>query len=167
MLNKHGGSSPPLGTIAPLRLVRDLPEHFLIMNGDILTDLDFAALYAAHVASGALGTVATYERDATIDFGVIRFDAARRVTGFTEKPTAHYSVSMGVNVFSRGVLDLIPPDTHFGFDDLVLAMIARGCDLRAYPFNGYWLDIGRPEDYDRANAEFEALRDRFLPPGRP
>jgi len=154
----------PLSTIGPLRLVKDLPEHFLVMNGDVLTDLDFGELYETHVASGAVGTVATYERDVRIDFGVLKHGGAEhRITGFVEKPTEHFSVSMGVYAFSRKILDLVPPDTAFGFDDLMLALIERGDDVRAYPYSGYWLDIGRPDDYGRANDEFETMRDRLLP----
>jgi len=154
----------PLSTIAPLTLIDDLPEHFLLMNGDVLTDLDFAELYRAHLDSGAVATIATYERDVTIDFGVLRRDEQGRVVGFCEKPTEHFSVSMGVYAFSRRILELVPRGERFGFDHLMHALIERGWDVRAYPFEGYWLDIGRPEDYDRANAEFERIRHRFLPP---
>ena len=154
----------PLGTIGPLRLIKDLPEHFLVMNGDILTDLDFAHLYQTHVSSGALATVGTYERDVKIDLGVLKYDrATRRVVAFVEKPIEHFSVSMGAYAFSRRVLDFVPEDRPFGFDHLMLAMIEKGLNVRAYPFDGFWLDIGRPEDYERANNEFEQIRDRFLP----
>jgi NDP-sugar pyrophosphorylase family protein len=77
----------PLSTIAPLKLIGDLPEHFLVMNGDILTDLDFAALYARHVAGGADITVATFQRDSRIDFGVLRTEwwASRRNPSTTSR----------------------------------------------------------------------------------
>lgn len=155
----------PLGTIGPLKLIRDLPEHFMVMNGDILTDLDFGALFRTHVSSGALATVATYERDVRIDFGVLRYEpSTHRVVGFVEKPVEHFSVSMGAYAFSRRILDFVPDDTAFGFDHLMLTLIERGLDVRAYPFHGFWLDIGRPDDYDRANTEFEQIREQFLPP---
>jgi len=155
----------PLSTIGPLKLIKDLPEHFLVMNGDVLTDLDFGKLFREHVASGAAGTVATYERDVKIDFGVLGYEGEdHHVVQFIEKPTEHFSVSMGVYAFSRRILDLVPPETAFGFDDLMLAMIEKQWDIRAYPFTGYWLDIGRPDDYDRANKEFESLRPVLLGP---
>jgi NDP-sugar pyrophosphorylase family protein len=157
----------PLSTIGPLKLIKDLPAHFLVMNGDILTNLDFGDLYRTHLSSGAVGTIATYERDVKIDFGVLRYAGDdHRIVGFVEKPVEHFSVSMGVYAFSDRILELVPEDTAFGFDDLMLALIAKDRDVRAYPFDGYWLDIGRPDDYDRANAEFERLRDEFLPPER-
>ncbi|HET6429118.1 MAG TPA: sugar phosphate nucleotidyltransferase [Phycisphaerae bacterium] len=154
----------PLGTIGPLKLIEDLPENFLVMNGDVLTDLDFGDLYRGHVASKAMATVGTYERDVRIDFGVLRYQPSdRRIVAFVEKPTEHFSVSMGVYAFSRRILDIVPDDTPFGFDHLMLALIARKAQVHAYPFTGHWLDIGRPDDYDQANVDFERLRDKFLP----
>lgn len=148
----------PLGTVGPLRLLRGLPERFLVMNGDVLTDLDYAALYRAHGDSGAPLTIATYQRDTRIDFGVLDVDGAtRRITGFREKPTYHFDVSMGVYVFSRDVLDVVPADRPYGLDQLVLDLLARGTAVNAFPFGGYWLDIGRPDDFDRANQEIEGL----------
>lgn len=154
----------PLGTIGPLMLIKDLPKHFLVMNGDVLSDIDYAAIYNHHLRSRNVGTVSTYERRVKIDFGVIRFDSSdHRVVEFTEKPAESFSVCMGVNVFDRNVLKLVPSNSPFGFDDLVLKLIAKGKRIRAYPYDGYWLDIGRPDDYERASREFDAHRDRFLP----
>jgi len=154
----------PLSTIGPLRLIPDLPEHFLVMNGDVLTDIDYAALVRAHIESGAIGTVATYERDTKIDFGVLKYDGDRnRITGFVEKPIEHFSVSMGVYAFSRRIMQFIPVGQPFGFDHLMLKLIAENQDIRAHPFAGYWLDIGRPDDYDRANNEFDQIISRLLP----
>jgi NDP-sugar pyrophosphorylase family protein len=153
----------PLSTIGPLRLIPDLPEHFLVMNGDLLTDLDFASLYRAHVEGGAAGTVATYRREVRVDFGVLEHDPATfRLTGFTEKPVERFAVSMGIYAFSRRILDLVPEGRAFGFDELMLACLAAGVDVRAYPYDGYWLDIGRPDDYEQANREFPAIRARLL-----
>ncbi len=154
----------PLSTIGPLRLIPDLPEHFLVMNGDVLTDLDFGAFYRSHVESGAIGTVATYQRDTKIDFGVLKYNGDRnRITGFVEKPIEHFSVSMGVYAFSRRIMDFVPEGVPFGFDHLMLKLIAEHQDVRAHPFDGYWLDIGRPDDYDRANTEFREIIGRLLP----
>lgn len=153
----------PLSTIGPLKLIGDLPEHFLVMNGDLLTDLDMAALFERHVGSGAMATVATYERDVRIDFGVLRYEGdERRVTGFSEKPVEHFSVSMGIYAFSRDVLDIVPEGRSFGFDDLMITCVERGLDVRAYPHDGYWLDIGRPDDYDQANRDVDEVLRRLL-----
>jgi NDP-sugar pyrophosphorylase family protein len=153
----------PLGTIGPLKLIRDLPERFLVMNGDLLTDLDMSALHEAHAESGAVATIATYERDISIDFGVLHWEGPdRRITRFVEKPREHFSVSMGIYAFSRDVLDLVPEGRPFGFDQLMLACIERGLDVRAYPHEGYWLDIGRPDDYDRANRDVDSIIEKLL-----
>ena len=155
----------PLGTIGPIRQILDrLPEQFLVMNGDILTDLDFAHLLDEHAASDAPITVGTFRREVKVDFGVLEL-ADDRIVGFEEKPTLDYTVSMGVYALTRETLRRYPPDRAFGFDELMIDLLARGERPAAYPFDGYWLDIGRPEDYDRANAEFEELRARLLPEG--
>lgn len=154
----------PLGTIGPLKLLPNLPDDFLVMNGDILTDLDFGKFFQAHLGSGAMATIATYERNVNIDFGVLKFREDHRIVEFVEKPTEQFCVSMGIYAFSRRILEFVPENQQFGFDHLMLTMIERGLDVRAYPYHGYWLDIGRPDDYDRANEEFERLRDRLLPP---
>jgi len=155
----------PLNTIGPLKLIRDLPENFLVMNGDILTDLDFGRFFDFHVSRGAEATIATYERDVKIDFGVLRRGSDDRIVHFVEKPVEHFSVSMGVYAFSRRILDLVPDNQPYGFDNLMLDMIAAKRDVRGYPFNGYWLDIGRSDDYERANSEFEQVRHRLLGQG--
>jgi mannose-1-phosphate guanylyltransferase len=152
----------PLGTIGPIRQILDrLPDRFLVMNGDILTDLDFAQLLDAHAATDAPITVGTYRRQVHVDFGVLEV-ADGRIRRFEEKPTLEYTVSMGVYALARETLRRYPPGQPFGFDELMVDLLGRGERPAAYPFDGYWLDIGRPEDYDRANAEFEELRARLL-----
>ncbi|MBT1094531.1 NDP-sugar synthase [Streptomyces chartreusis] len=152
----------PLGTMGPLLNLRDrLPEHFLVMNGDVLTDLDYADVLRTHEASGTPLTIATYARKVHIDFGVLTTDASR-VVAFTEKPSIDYRVSMGVYGVSRTTLDHYTPGLPLGFDELVLDLLAAERPPHAYEFDGYWLDIGRPDDYDRANAEFTSRKSLLL-----
>ncbi|HVN12988.1 MAG TPA: sugar phosphate nucleotidyltransferase [Kineosporiaceae bacterium] len=154
----------PLSTIGPLLGFLDaLPEHFLVMNGDVLTDLDYADLLRGHVRSGAPLTVATYRRSVKIDFGTLE-TSGDRIVEFREKPVLDYVVSMGVYALSRSTLERYPSNVPFGFDELVLDLLARNEPPRAHPFDGYWLDIGRPDDYDEANRRFEELRPILLPP---
>jgi NDP-sugar pyrophosphorylase family protein len=154
----------PLSTIGPLlNFLEDLPEHFLVMNGDVLTDLDYCDLLTGHIESGAPLTVATYQREVKIDFGTLE-TMGERVVKFSEKPTLAYGVSMGVYAMSRSTLERYPKNVPFGFDDLVLDLLARHEPPRAHHFGGYWLDIGRPDDYDEANRRFEELRPLLLPP---
>lgn len=150
----------PLGTVAPVKLIKNLPEHFIVMNGDLLTDIDYAAVYQAHVDSGAQLTITTFRRDNKIDFGVIDVDEeTKRVVGFREKPYYHFVVSTGVYVYSRSLLDRVPLNEPYGLDNLVLDMLKDGVPINTYAHQGYWLDIGRPDDYEQANMDAE----RFLP----
>ncbi len=153
----------PLGTMGPLRLISDLPEHFLVMNGDVLTDLPFSQLYEMHCDTNAVFTVAAYHRTVNIDFGVLESNGANELTGFHEKPNYEFDVSMGVYIASRRVLDYIPDQEPFGFDDLMNLLIQRQEFPHVFKYTGYWLDIGRQDDCLRAVQEFPDLKDRLLP----
>ncbi len=157
----------PLGTIGPLLPILDkLPERFLVMNGDVLTDLPFGEFLRGHSTSDDPLTVATFDRRVHVDFGVLDV-VDDHISAFREKPTLPFQVSMGVYALSRETLRAYEPGLPFGFDDLVLDLLDKGNPPRSFAFDGYWLDIGRPEDYDRANADFESLRSAFLPPVSP
>jgi NDP-sugar pyrophosphorylase family protein len=159
----YATEAKPLSTMGPVVAILDkLPEQFLVLNGDILTDLSFSALLDAHSASNAQLTIATYHRHVDVDFGVLTVEAGR-VVGFVEKPTLNYQVSMGVYAVSRAALAGYPAGEALGFDRLVIDLLAAGRNPASYAFEGYWLDIGRPEDYDRANSEFVRLRSHLLP----
>lgn len=152
----------PLGTVGPLVQHRDrLPDDFLVMNGDILTDLPFDRLFDHHLTNGADVTVAAYTRIVDIDFGVLEVDEAR-IVGFREKPSLDYTVSMGIYGLSRSVLERFVPGMPLGFDELLLDQLSQGRPPQPFLFDGFWLDIGRPEDYDRANAEFPIRRPSLI-----
>jgi len=152
----------PLSTVAPIKLIKDLPENFFVLNGDILTDIDYGKLYESHIQSSAVITVATYTREVKIDFGVMQLDKSHRtITGFQEKPVHTYNVSMGIYVFHRSILDNVPVNQPYGFDNLMLDLLKQGKTIHAFPYNGYWLDIGRPDDYEQANEEFASLKEKF------
>lgn len=143
-----------LGTMGPLRLIDDLPENFLIMNGDVLTDLDYGAAFRGHVAAARQFTIFAAARKQKIDFGVLHLDAEHRLTGFEEKPELGYTVSMGIYAANRSVLDRIPAGRPFGFDHLMLDYLRTGDRVDVHEHRGYWLDIGRPDDYERASEEW-------------
>lgn len=156
----------PLGTMGPLVLHRDeLAPDVLVINGDVLTDLDLAGVLEGHVRSGSPLTVCTYERSQLVDFGVLDIDGDR-IVAFREKPVERFQVSMGVYALSAGTLAPYVPGAPFGFDELVLDLLERGRPPRVHPFDGYWLDIGRPDDYERANEEWPGIRSRLLPGAR-
>lgn len=146
----------PLSTVAPLKLIRKLDDNFLVANGDVLTDLDFKKLYDYHLRTGALLTVATHRRLNKIDYGVIKAGPDRMVTAFEEKPVYDFTVSMGVYVFSREVLRFVPDSEPFGFDHLMLKLINEKQRIATYPFDGYWMDIGRPDDYEQAKVDVKS-----------
>ncbi len=154
----------PLGTAGPIALVPDLHERFLVMNGDLLTGINYTDLLAHHQASGALGTVAVYPRSVKIDLGVVEYDDQQRLTQYIEKPTQHYRVSMGIYIFEPRVLDFIPRNQRLDLPELVKRLVAAGEIMNCYPYDGYWLDIGRPDDYAQAVADFEKLASQLLPP---
>lgn len=160
---RYSKEDKPLGTAGPLSLIPDLDETFLMMNGDVLTTLNYNELYHRHQASGAMATIAMHKRAVKIDLGVIESDPDNRVVGYIEKPTYHYQVSMGVYVFEPSVLAYIPQGECLDFPDLVLQMMKSGEYVKGYPYDGYWLDIGRTDDYAQAAEEFERLRSQFLP----
>lgn len=155
----------PLGTMGPLKLIGDLPDIFLIMNGDVLTDLNFETFYAHHTSRDNTFTVATCQREMRSEFGVLDFNEGDTLHGFREKPVVHYNVSMGIYMASRSILDFIPDDAAYGFDNLVLDMMAARQPVHVYRHNGYWLDIGRPDDYMTAIDMFEANSSMFLKQG--
>lgn len=140
----------PLGTAGALRAIDDLDETFLVMNGDIVTDLDFGALVAFHREQEAALTIATMEKEVPLSLGVIEHDE-RRVTGYVEKPTLSFDVSMGVYVYEPRVLELMPAG-YFDFPDVVHLLLRHGEPVVSYPFSGTWFDIGTPGDHERAVA---------------
>ena len=153
----------PLGTSGPLANVKGLTRTFLVTNGDVLTDLDFAELIAYHQQQGGIATIATHKRKVTINLGVVDVDKDNTVTDYLEKPDFNYLVSMGLYVFEPRVLNYIAKDEYLDFPDLVRSLIAAGEKVNSFIFKGYWEDLGRPDDYERASADFERNRSQFLP----
>jgi len=153
----------PLGTVGPLTLISGLTDSFILMNGDVLTTLDYRELIRFHRERGSVATIASYVRNVKIDFGVIEADNESYVSDYIEKPTFDYRVSMGVYVFEPAVLACLKPHEHCDFPDLIKTLVAAKRKVASYPFSGYWLDMGRPDDYARAIEEFEARRGEFLP----
>lgn len=151
----------PLGTMGPLKRISDLPEHFLVMNGDILTDLDYAKFYDMHVEGNNIFTISSHVREQLVDYGVLE-TANGYLTELREKPRLHYEVSMGVYMASRRALNFVPVDIAYGFDHLMHDLIVGRQSVAVKKFSGYWLDIGRPDDYAQAIDEFESMRTKFL-----
>jgi NDP-mannose synthase len=155
----------PVGTAGPLALVSELDQTFLVMNGDLLTTIDFEDLLRTHRAGGAAVTVGVLEKQVPVDLGIVETDAGGLVVNYIEKPTLTYDVSVGVYAMEPSVLAHIERGKRLDLPDLVLRLIAAGADVRAYRFSGAWFDIGRPDDYAAASEHFERRREELLPDG--
>lgn len=152
----------PLGTMAPLKLIKDLPDNFLVMNGDILTDLNFADFYDQHITDNSIFTISSNRRKNQIDYGVLDIDNNGYLEGFKEKPVINYEVSMGIYMVGNEVMKFIPKNAHYGFDNLMIDLLGAQRKIRVKMFEGYWLDIGRPDDYIKAIEEFDVMKKKFL-----
>jgi NDP-sugar pyrophosphorylase family protein len=155
----------PTGTAGSLRLVPDLPETFLVMNGDVLTTLDYSKLIEFHHRSGAWLTIGGHRKPVNIDLGVLRLRGSD-VIDYIEKPQYIYPVSMGVYVYDRRVLAHIPSAGHFDFPELVLRLLAEKRKVACFESDALWLDIGRHEDYLAAQEAFAQNQERFRPTAR-
>lgn len=159
---RYSKETKPLGTAGPLALIDGLNETFLVVNGDTLTMLDFQKFIHFHQKSGALASIAMSKRKVKIDLGVLQLDSHNIVTGYIEKPNYEYQVSMGIYMFEPGVKRYVPTGEYFDFPTLVLKLLEDGQRVAGYPFDGYWKDLGRPDDYHEAVQDFERMRDAFL-----
>jgi len=156
----------PLGTAGPLSLITSrLDAPFMVTNGDVLTNLDFTSLIRFHYESESIATIASKTRQVSIDLGVLETGIDNMLTGYIEKPSYTFQVSMGIYIFEPRVLDYIPHNSYLDFPDLVSKLIKAGEKIKRYPFEGYWQDLGRQVDYEQAVQDFDRLRDEILPPG--
>ena len=153
----------PLGTAGPLSLVPNLDRTFLVTNGDVLTLLDINDLFEFHRQQGGICTIAMHERQVKVELGVIETEDDYNIKGYIEKPSFDFKVSMGMYVFEPEVLNYIPEGDYLDFPDLIHKLLDAGEKVVGYPFDGYWMDLGNPEDYAQANQDFERMRGQFLP----
>jgi len=162
---QYSRESKPLGTAGPLSLIENLTNPFLVMNGDILTTLNYSALIKYHKEKAGIATIAMHQRTVDVDFGVIELNTNNEITSYIEKPNLKYLVSMGIYIFDTEVLSYIKKSEKIDFPDLVKKLLKNNERVIGYPSNDYWLDIGRHEDYERAIEEFEENKEKFLPGG--
>lgn len=157
----------PLGTAGPLRLVGGLDRTFLVMNGDLLTDLAFDELVAVHRRAGNVVTIATHERRHVVDYGVLHTEPGEspRLVAYEEKPESSLTVSMGVYVMEPEVIQRIPAAGYFDFPQLVQRLLEEGSRVGTFPFSGFWLDIGRRDDYESALEQWRSTSEAADPQG--
>ena len=156
--------SKPLGTAGPLAFVPDLEETFIVSNGDVMTLINVRDFIDFHRQQGGICTIAMHERKFKVELGVIEQDNGDyQITGYIEKPTMDYKVSMGMYIFEPDVIKYIPKDEYLDFPNLIHILLAASERVIGYPFEGYWMDLGNPDDYAQANQDFDHLRAQFLP----
>ncbi len=151
----------PTGTAGSLSLVPGLDDTFLVLNGDLLTNIDLQALIKYHREQNAILTIATHQRKVKIDLGVLEFDEESVITNYLEKPETTYHVSMGIYVYEPRVLSYIPKGAYLDFPNLVMKLIAAKEKVVSYVTDCLWLDIGRPDDYARAQELFSHRKEDF------
>ncbi len=147
----------PLSTIGPITLIKDLPDNFLVMNGDVLTDLNFVEFMKYHINNKNDVTVATYKRTHKVDFGVLKFGEDKRIYAFEEKPVYNFDVNMGIYAINKRVIEALPKGEKYGFDNLMIDGIKKGIKIMVYAHKGIWLDIGRPDDYEKAEDTIKQI----------
>lgn len=152
----------PLGTAGSLSLIPAQNEPFLVMNGDTLTTLDYSNLLNFHKKNKGIVTIASHKRQVKIDFGVLKVDNQSILTGYDEKPTLDYIVSMGVYVLNPEVLQYLKPNQRIDFPDIVKKFLIEGKRVQTYITDEFWLDIGRHDDYENATKCFESMKNKFL-----
>jgi NDP-sugar pyrophosphorylase family protein len=161
----------PLGTAGALATIERLDDTFLAMNGDVLTTLDYGYLFDAHRRAGNVLTIATHRRVVRTEYGVIHLDGERgetaAVAGYEEKPEIPYVVSMGVYVAEPEVLEYVDAGSYLDVPDLVLRLLEDRQRVGSFLYEGYWLDIGRHDDYERAIGEYEQLKNQLFPEYEP
>jgi NDP-sugar pyrophosphorylase family protein len=160
---KYVREQKPLGTAGSLTLVSGLDDTFLVMNGDILTSLNYSNLIAYHLEKKGILTIGMHMKRTQIDLGVIETNRDYTITGYLEKPEKVYPVSMGIYVYEPAVVDYLEPKKYLDFPDLVLRLLENGEKIVGYPCDDFWMDIGRQEDYVLAQEEFERRKEIFLP----
>lgn len=149
---EYSVESTRLGTVGPLKIIEDLPEKFLVLNGDVVCDVDFADFYDEFSIQDDRLVPLITSRGHKVDFGVIETNKNGALKVMREKPEMSLQVLTGIYMFSSVVVDWIPSGVNFGIDDLIRYMLENDMRVRTKLHEGFWLDIGRPEDYEIAQA---------------
>lgn len=159
---KYSFEEKPLGTVGPLTLIPGLDKTFMVMNGDLLTTLDYLKLIEYHKKQKPIATIAAQKRSVDVDFGVIQRNQDDHMVRYIEKPKLSYTVSMGIYIFEPKILEFIPKGEKFDFPDLMQLLLEKEKKVAIYNSTDFWLDIGRPDDYQKAVEEFEKNKEKFF-----
>jgi NDP-sugar pyrophosphorylase family protein len=150
----YSSETKPLGTVGPIALVESLDEHFIVMNGDTLCDIDYGSFLKQHSISGCPLTIATYAKKVKIELGVMEFDPSKKLKAYIEKPTLQYNVSTGIYAMSRDILPLIPKNEYFDFPTLVKLLLEKKIGVQTIEHKGIWHDLGSIESFESAIEDY-------------
>ena len=155
----------PLGTAGAIGYaLEDLGDDFIVMNGDLLTTLNYKQMFMFHQKRAAAGTIATFKREIKIDFGVLEFDSSQKLKTYTEKPSYPFNLGMGINILNADVASqFLVKGEYLDMPDLMIKIKNEGNPVYCYNKDCFWLDMGCPGDYEEANEAFEKMKDKFLP----
>ena len=146
-----------MGTAGALSLLKGRPkDDFFVMNGDLLTNVNFEYLHEYHKDSNALASICIRKYEMQVPYGVVNV-RANKVTSIEEKPTQSFFVSAGIYMFSPIVLDFIPKGVFYDMPTLFSELLKHDFPIHPFPIREYWLDIGRMDEYRRANDEYEGV----------
>ncbi|MFX4267582.1 nucleotidyltransferase family protein [Aliarcobacter butzleri] len=146
-----------MGTAGALSLLKDKPnEPFFVMNGDLLTNINFEHLHNYHIATNSIGTMCVREYDFQVPYGVVNIKDSK-IISIEEKPTHKFFVSAGIYMLSPEVLEYIPENQFYDMPTLFEKIISKGKNAISFPLREYWLDIGRIEEYKKANEEYDEV----------
>jgi NDP-sugar pyrophosphorylase family protein len=159
---KYSYEEKPLGTMGPLTLIPGLKKTFMVMNGDLLTSLNYRKLINYHLSKKPIATIAVKKREIETDYGVLEYNKNFELTRYREKPKIPYQVSMGIYVFEPRILNFIPRNKRFDFPELMNLLLRKGEKVLVYPSDDFWLDIGRHEDYRKAIEEFDKIKRKIF-----
>jgi NDP-sugar pyrophosphorylase family protein len=159
---KYSYEEKPLGTMGPLTLIPGLKKTFMVMNGDLLTSLNYRKLINYHLSKKPIATIAVKKREIETDYGVLEYNKNFELTRYREKPKIPYQVSMGIYVFEPRILNFIPRNKRLDFPELMNLLLKKGEKVLVYPSDDFWLDIGRHEDYRKAIEEFDKIKRKIF-----
>lgn len=154
----------PLGTAGAVASVIDnLGKDFIVMNGDLLTSLDYKKLIKYHLNNKSSATIATFKREVKMDFGVIEMEKDGKLKSLVEKPSFFYNFGMGINLLNaESVKSLLKKNVYLDMPDLMLKLKDQGKSVFCFTEDCFWLDMGRPEDFEKATEVFEARKNEFI-----
>ena len=155
----------PVGTAGAIAYAIDFFEDdFIVMNGDLLTTLNYKKMYHTHQKKCASGTIAISRREVKMDFGIVETDSEGLLTSYKEKPSYYYDFGMGVNIINvDAVRPFLEKGKYLDMPNLMLLLKESGRKVYSYQEDCFWLDMGRPDDYEKANEVFLKRQREFLP----